>query len=399
MVYVAAVQTAAGKTSRSLRAGDDARPRANDYDSGATGTKLPRVAALFDPRSNGITAFRLFLALVVLVFHAWPIGGFGPDPLTQMTGGRLGGGGELAVAGFFGLSGFLLVDSRRRHGTLTFLRRRAFRILPAYWMAIAATAFVVGVWYIPGAWLPFAGVGSAQWTDWSGHPTSLINAPLWSLWPEVVCYTALAILPVRGLRSGLLAAAAILVLLAGIAPGAVFGAGIIFAPTMAFVAGALISIGREHVPLTGPIGVAGLAAAYLTVGTMAGSLILAVSCAYVAIWAGLRLPFRWKADLSYGCYILAFPVAQVLVSAGVAATGPLGLAMMTAIVTLPIAAASWHLIERPAIRVGAAWAPSWPLMGLHLSTELELGSAIAHAPGDQPAAATSEGRTTRAPSS
>ena len=32
--------------------------------------------------------------------------------------------------------------------------------------------------------------------------------------------------------------------------------------------------------------------------------------AYVAIWAGLRLPLHWNRDLSYGTYIYAFPIGD-----------------------------------------------------------------------------------------
>ena len=93
-----------------------------------------------DPRANGITALRLGLALWVLVMHAWPAGGFGADPLEWVTGGRVDGGGSVAVWAFFGLSGFLLASSRQRLPVHAFAWRRVLRILPAYWVCIALTA-------------------------------------------------------------------------------------------------------------------------------------------------------------------------------------------------------------------------------------------------------------------
>ena len=39
--------------------------------------RMERVADAYDSGSNGITAVRLFLALSVLFFHAWPIGDSG----------------------------------------------------------------------------------------------------------------------------------------------------------------------------------------------------------------------------------------------------------------------------------------------------------------------------------
>ncbi len=53
---------------------------------------------------------------------------------------------------------------------------------------------------------------------------------------------------------------------------------------------------------------------------------------------------KLPADLSYGLYIYAFPLQQVL-----AAHGMLSLWLSIA-VTLPFAAASWFLVEKPALR-------------------------------------------------
>ena len=359
---------------------------------------MERVADAYDSGSNGITAVRLFLALAVLFLHAWPIGGFGPDPVTSLTGGRLFGGGELAVAGFFGLSGFLLVTSRRRHGTVGFAWRRAVRILPAYWVMVGLTALLVGLWYIPTAWLPFAGVESAQWVGWSGHPLPLINASLWTLWPEILCYAVLAVMPVRALRIGVPTIGLLVLLVASVAPGWIFGSGLVFGPFVAFIVGALMALWPDRVPLAAPIAVAGAVAAFITVGTIAGLLMVGATCAYAAIWAGARVPLRWKHDLSYGTYIFAFPIAQVLISFGAATLGVLAFAGLTAMVTLPVAATSWFLIERPALRAG--WKVDLRRSFLAGSSKRAVPAISGiDVPLVQPAAATSDGRTTPAPSS
>ena len=101
-----------------------------------------------DPRLNGITAVRLGLALWVLLMHVWPVWWFRRGPVTSITGGRVQGGGYVAVWAFFGLSGFLLATSRERLPIHSFAWRRALRILPAYWICIAVTASVVGWWYL-----------------------------------------------------------------------------------------------------------------------------------------------------------------------------------------------------------------------------------------------------------
>jgi len=359
---------------------------------------MQRVADAYDSGSNGITAVRLFLALSVLFLHAWPIGGFGPDPVTRLTGGRMFGGGELAVAGFFGLSGFLLVTSRRRHGTIGFAWRRAVRILPAYWVMVALTTILVGLWYIPAAWLPVSGVGGVEWTGWDGHPLPLINASLWTLWPEILCYAALAVMPVRALRIGVPMIGVGLLVVATVAPAWMFGAGLVFGPLVAFLVGAIIALWPGRVPLAAPIAVAGAVASFVTVGTIAGLLMVGTTCAYAAIWAGARVPLRWKADLSYGTYIFAFPIGQILFSFGAATLGVFAFAGATALATLPVAAASWFLIERPALRAGARLDRRWVPPSFRSPHHVSDAATVDRLPA-QPAAATSDGLTTRAPSS
>src|SRR6478609_8476417 len=115
----------------------------------------------FDPHSNAITPVRLLLALTVVVSHSVETGGFGAPPLTAETGGEANLG-LIAVMGFFGLSGFLIASSRERTARLPFLRNRALRILPGYWMAILVTAFVIAplASALQGIPLPTGGPGA-----------------------------------------------------------------------------------------------------------------------------------------------------------------------------------------------------------------------------------------------
>ena len=83
-------------------------------------TTLPRPPTLASyPRRNSLDALRLVLATLVIVSHSWPVGGFGPDP-------RLGvlTLGEVAVAGFFGISGWLITASRMTSTLRGFAWRR-----------------------------------------------------------------------------------------------------------------------------------------------------------------------------------------------------------------------------------------------------------------------------------
>ena len=79
---------------------------------------------------------RLALAVLVIISHTWPLGGFGDDPhLGDLTLG------SWAVGAFFTISGYLICASRSRTSLLEFARRRALRIYPGYLVCLVLVAF------------------------------------------------------------------------------------------------------------------------------------------------------------------------------------------------------------------------------------------------------------------
>lgn len=113
-------------------------------------TAAPPLERLDVPGRNdvlGLDGLRGLAALYVLLFHCWLLTfpGFpdnsGPSWLGWLMYGRL------AVVFFLVLSGFSLAISPARHdwqlgGVVRFLRRRAWRILPPYWAALALSLAV-----------------------------------------------------------------------------------------------------------------------------------------------------------------------------------------------------------------------------------------------------------------
>lgn len=114
-------------------------------------------------------------------------------------------GGLLGVQMFFVLSGYLIAASAARHDWHTFLIRRAFRIYPAYWMALVGVGiFVSGVsyWPIPGDWpdrlLNFLALGHLS-------PAALRHDVLtvsWTLTSEWVWYLSAPALVALAARCG-----------------------------------------------------------------------------------------------------------------------------------------------------------------------------------------------------
>ncbi len=195
-----------------------------------SGEKCPAACATFgdafDPKQNAFAFLRIFLALLVIVSHSYALGGFGPDPLAAITDGSHNLG-EIAVAIFFLLSGFLLTRSGLRSGSIgRFLWHRFLRIFPGYWVCLLLTAFVfspvfehlkhgafsadAALAYVGGNWTMFhlngfsiAGIMNLFPATIGGvlndnpHPSN-INGSLWSLPYECACYLVLALFAIAG---------------------------------------------------------------------------------------------------------------------------------------------------------------------------------------------------------
>lgn len=103
-------------------------------------------------RDNSFTFLRLFFALAVVFGHSCVLGGFGDEPLSVLTRGVISGR-EIAVQGFFILSGFLIAKSLAENPSLwRFACHRAFRVLPAYWVYLCGMVFVLAPWLIALRW-------------------------------------------------------------------------------------------------------------------------------------------------------------------------------------------------------------------------------------------------------
>jgi peptidoglycan/LPS O-acetylase OafA/YrhL len=108
------------------------------------------------PRFPMLDGVRAIAALSVVVLHVSDRSGFSQHQLVGALTARL----NVGVALFFVLSGFLLyrpfvaarVDGRPDSTVAHYLRRRALRILPGYWVALAVTAGVGWVSFALGWW-------------------------------------------------------------------------------------------------------------------------------------------------------------------------------------------------------------------------------------------------------
>src|SRR5215469_16755409 len=87
---------------------------------------------IFDQRENNIDFVRIFLALLVILSHSYPLalGHERTEPFMLLSRGQVTGG-HIAVDLFFILSGFLISASyERSRSAVSFLRKRVARIYP-----------------------------------------------------------------------------------------------------------------------------------------------------------------------------------------------------------------------------------------------------------------------------
>lgn len=375
----------------------DLRPR-QKINAQAWASKAPCLDSMLEPRANNFSLVRIVMALAVLVSHGFFLhsGVTSMEPLVAWTGYSLG---EHAVQVFFFLSGILVAQSfDRSGGLLDFTAARVLRIFPGLIVCVLIAAFVIG----PAATsLPFAvyltspdvlryvmrtaslATGSATLPGVfeSAPAAGLVNMSLWTLKYEVMCYAGLALagcaLFKTAWRPYAIAGLAVFVAVVFIEPAksitqytavdnmryfAVF-----------FASGVLAYLLRSALVIHGGILAVLLAIFVATIGTRFGVLGVAVflgyATLYVARWPlGALRALSNRYDISFGIYIYACPIQQILIGHFPEA-GAVALILLAIAATLPIALLSWLLIERPALRARGrvAGALTWRLPSTGLS--------------------------------
>lgn len=309
--------------------------------------------------SHGFDYLRLALALGVIVHHAFSLTIDGGGAQLQAMGWfRVTS--HLPVPMFFAVSGFLVAASADRHSLAVYAAYRALRVLPALLVVTLIGMFVVGpfattlplgeyfrniqLWTEP---LILIGVQQTYLPGFKGHNIVDFNGALWTIPWEMACYYGLAILAAIGAfrRPWIL-----LVVLA---------AAMIYAPPpmpkpmptilmVCFAAGACLYAFRGWVRTSL---VSGLLALGLTCALYyfdVGGLLAALPLTYAAVALGLQRARPLPADWSYGVYISAFPVQQMLSLTGWGRHWWVNLSVTT-VVACAFAALSWRFVEAPAL--------------------------------------------------
>lgn len=328
-------------------------------------------------RGNAFDLLRLVAALLVLVGHSWVLTGH-VDPLSFAKGTDAG---SIGVGVFFLLSGYLvsaswLSDPSPRR----FAARRLLRIYPAYALVILVLTLVLGpltsrlstsdYFTNSGTWRFLGGnlliipmqYGLPGVFSTTPYP-DVVDGSLWTIRIELLCYIGVAVLGLLTVlsRRWLLASLAVVALvIAAVVEGTGYHGVLVplllgadaAVPIAYFALGMAIRAfaGSTPPPLWAvPAAVVVWAALWVTPFAVLGAIAFITVVTFTVAFrapTSLQKPTRGF-DLSYGTYLLAFPVQELLAQAGL--LQPALNAAVTALIVLPLAAASWRWVEHPAL--------------------------------------------------
>lgn len=359
---------------------------------------MKHIADYVSGRDNNFNLIRFLAAGSVVLAHSYVIvtGDRAASPLFYETGHGLG---YHAVNTFFSASGFLIAQSWLRTPSLAeFIAARFLRLWPALAICALLLVFVFGpllsqlplsayfasrdlYHFLPDVLsllrtdVPLPGVTTPVPSDIG------INAPLWTLKYEVICYITLATLGVLGLLATSRRALMTISLGMGMLMIASFFP-LAHDPThplihlvrfgLCFGFGVMAYLAADRIPLS----LWGVVTTFLLAALTKGSLLYEVAfclfTAYSALWfalvpSTLLRQFNRLGDYSYGIYIFAYPV-QLLLFQRLPKLSPLELFAATVPITLTLSMASWHLIEKPCLSMRRQTAQVIARIMFHLTT-------------------------------
>jgi peptidoglycan/LPS O-acetylase OafA/YrhL len=331
-------------------------------------------------RDNAFDLLRLLAALAVLVEHSWVLAGHGYPLLPPSSGTTIGG---IGLVVFFLTSGYLILDSWLADPSpYRFAARRALRIAPLYVAVVLVLALAVGplLSSLPaGSYFTDAGTWSFVGSNLLVFPmefdlpgvftdaplSTAVNGALWTIPIEILCYLGIGVLGVLGVARRRWW----IVALAGVPLGTLVVTDIVNytgtlvprllsangAPLVAaFALGMVVrSLRPGWCPPWLLVGAVVVAWPF-TWGTPLAGVVALVAVAVTTLAIAFAAPAvvrhpTGRNDLSYGVYVLSYPIQQTVVSLGVR-NGALVL-LLTVVCVAPLAFLTWRYIERPMLRL------------------------------------------------
>ena len=336
----------------------------------------------FTSPANNFTLLRLIAALAVLVYHCYPLaaGSETHDRLSLYLWKTIGMGlGDLAVGTFFAVSGFLVTASyANRDNLFAFVEARALRIFPGLLAAALFCVLVVGplvttlplseYFSNPRTWsflkhnatlvfgIQFDLPGVFQTLPFPGA----VNGSLWTLPIELWMYMWVAIIGALGViknRSAFNGVIFVSLLIYMSSPDnfpVTQVNGLVQNPLF-FAIGGFFYVNRDFIPLNPAMLIAFILFMALVPGAGANQALVCLFISYLIFFIVFfpplyAIPTDRLGDISYGVYIYAFPVQQ-LIAHFYTGVSPIAMLAISLPVVIGMAYLSWRVVERPALRL------------------------------------------------
>lgn len=362
--------------------------------SGVKGQRSQTLAAHFaSGQRNNLDFVRLFAACMVLFGHSFtlilasPENRFPHDPVTLWVYNHLPFGEGLpgtALHIFFFISGVLVTRSFCNHHTriIDFVKARLLRIVPAYWMSTLLLAYVLGPWLSTLSVSDYLLHPQTWWFVWKNMTFSIVytlpgvlennpfgpsvNGSVWTIPLELQMYGWVLLLGVLGVlkkRSAFLFFFLACIVFYGFTEKSYIFISPAGQPRLwvFFFFGTLATLYADRLTIS-PVwmGITGVLLAWFWQhGNHWFDILGAAWLSYALLVFGFHRYLKYLdvgrvGDFSYGVYLYAFPVQQTLIHFYKDQLNGWQVALLTLVITLPIAAVSWFGLERPALKLKRA---------------------------------------------
>jgi peptidoglycan/LPS O-acetylase OafA/YrhL len=343
------------------------------------------LADVSQTRANNFDFFRFLFAALVIFSHSFYLAGVsGAEPIDRLSHGQTSFG-DISVDCFFLISGFLITKSwLNSKSVIDYLKRRVLRIYPGYVGAMLVTLFVFGMAGAANKTAYLHGIRPLHllWDLVQLHrPPDLLaflhnpiphelNGSLWTIAIEFQCYLGVIVLGWLGWlrRPNFVLALFIcfLIVQTSLADNVpVLHRLALHLPLfvqfklhliVCFVAGMLMLLFASRIVYSSRLFLAAVGAVCISLFAGGWILCFPICGAYALFYAAFNPRLKaqnWgrRGDISYGTYLYAWPIQQLLIAWQGTPLNPYLLAVEAAALTFACAMVSWFSIEKPCLKL------------------------------------------------
>lgn len=338
---------------------------------------------------NNFHLIRFIAASLVLYGHCYPLTGRGNYDYLTLASRGIFPTSHMGVCIFFIVSGYLVSQSLQNSQSIkSFIWKRVLRIFPALIVVLLLCTFVLGVFcttlsfnnYLTSSetykflklikLYPF--VQNSLPGVFENNPEKAVNGSLWTLPYEVTMYIFLVVLQVIGIFKNRKLILTLFIVAFPISTYFIFNANPsrliplihltlieILEFGIFFMVGTIMFLFKDKIPLKFIYIVIavflwfGLGYFHIT-NPITIKTISFVALPYIVLYLanlkGQLNNFSKLGDFSYGIYIYAYPIQQMIVNYNTANISILKLFLLSSLAVLPLSIMSWYFVEERALR-------------------------------------------------